>query len=215
VKNRGGTVKPPAWPWVSPNLLTGLLLSGVIFCGGCGGSQNKSLWQQIKSLGGEKDVLAGRVEKLEQENEQLLRQVKTLQMLDPNDRIMAIDVLKKIALGHRSGLYDKNNDGKKETLMVYIEPTDSAGDRVKAAGRVDVQLWNLNAKDPHNAFLKQWTVEPEKLKTCWVATMMTHYYRLSFPIGAIVKGDEKGLTVKVRFMDYFSGKILEDQRPIQ
>jgi transcription elongation GreA/GreB family factor len=192
-----------------------LLLTGLIFCDGCGGDQKKSLWQQIKSLGSEKNVLAGRVEKLEQENEQLRQQVKTLQTLDPNDRIAAIDALKKVALGQRSGLYDKNNDGKKETLMVYIEPTDSAGDRIKAAGKVSVQLWNLNAKDPHSALLKQWTIEPEKLKTCWVETMMTYYYRLSFPVEDIVKGDEKGLTVKVRFTDYFSGKILEDQRPIQ
>jgi hypothetical protein len=191
-----------------------LLLTGLIFCDGCG-DQNKSLWQQIKSLGSEKHVLAGCVEKLEQENEQLRRQVKTLQTLDPNDRIAAIDALKKVALSHRSGLYDKNNDGKKETLMVYIEPTDSAGDRVKAAGKVSIQLWNLNAKDPHSALLKQWTIEPEKLKTCWVETIMTYYYRLSFPVGDVVKGDEKGLTVKVRFTDYFSGKILEDQRPIQ
>jgi hypothetical protein len=192
-----------------------LLLTGLVFCGGCGGDQKKSLWQQIKSLGSEKNALAGRVEKLEQENEQLRRQVNVLEKMDPNDRLAAIDVLKKVAIGQRSGLYDKDSDGKKETLMVYIEPTDAAGDRIKAAGRVSVQFWNLSAKDSHNALLKQWVIEPDKLRACWVATMMTHYYRLSFPAGELVKGDETGLTVKVQFTDYFSGRTLEDQRPIQ
>jgi hypothetical protein len=80
---------------------------------------------------------------------------------------------------------------------------------------VSVQFWNLSAKDSHNALLKQWVIEPDKLRACWVATMMTHYYRLSFPAGELVKGDETGLTVKVQFTDYFSGRTLEDQRPIQ
>jgi outer membrane murein-binding lipoprotein Lpp len=189
-------------------------LSMALLIGGCGNNE-KSLWQQIKTLGGEKNTLAGRVEKLEQENEQLRRQALTLQGLDPNSRLTAVDTLKKIVIGRRSGFYDKDNDGKKETLTVYVEPTDSAEDRIKAAGRVNVQLWNLNAKDPQKALLKQWTVEPDQLRQCWVDTIMTYCYRLSFPTGDIIKGDETGLTIKVQFVDYFSGKTLEDQRAIK
>jgi len=189
--------------------------TALLFATGCGNEQNKSLWQQIKDLGNQKSTLDIRIEKLEEENEQLRRQVKTLEGLDPNDRLTMIDTLEKIVIHSRSGLYDKNNDGKKETLVVYVEPTDIAGDRVKAAGRVNVQLWNLNAKDPHAALLKQWIIKPAELKQYWVGTLMTHYYRLSFPAGDIVKGDETGLTVKVRFVDYFSGKTLEDQRMIK
>jgi hypothetical protein len=190
------------------------LLAVLIFCGGCGNPE-KSFWQQIKDLGNQKSVLAHRVEKLEQENQQLSRQVKTLQTLDPNERLAVIDELEKIAITSRSGFYAKNGDGKKETLVVYVETTDSAGDRIKAAGRVEVQLWNLNAKDPQKAILKQWTIEPAQLKTCWAGTLITYYYRFIFPAEDIVKEDQTGLTVKVKFTDYFSGKVLEDQRAIK
>lgn len=194
----------------------GLLLSaGLIFCEGCGGNTEKSLWQQLKDLGNQKSTLAVRVEKLEQENEQLRNQVITLQNLDPNERLAAVDTVDKIAIGSRSGLYDKNGDGKKEVLVVYIEPTDSAGDRIKAPGRVDVRLWNLEAKDPQKSLLKQWTIEPSELKECWSATLMTYYYRLMLGIEDVVANDQKELTIKVKFVDYFSGKVLEDQKAIK
>ena len=196
-------------------LLGLLFLAGLIFCQGCSGSIEKSLWQQITDLTDQKSTLSVRVEKLQQENDQLHRQVLTLQHLDPNERMTAVDVLETIVIGSRTGLYDKNEDGKKESLVVYIEPTDSAGDRVKAPGEVEVQLWNLDAKDPHKALLEQWTVKPAELKECWSSMLMTDYYRLVFKAGDVLPSDPTGLTVKVRFIDYFSGKVFEDQRAIK
>ncbi len=193
-----------------------LLTAAMLLCGGCGnGSTEGSLWEQIKELGNQKSELGIRVEKLEQENQQLDRQVKTLQGIDPNERLSVIDTLEKIAITSRSGFYDKDNDGKKETLVVYLETADSAGDRVKAAGRVEVQLWNLQAKDLQKALAKQWTIQPAQLKTCWAGTLMTDYYRFTFPAEDIAEEDTAGLTVKVKFVDYLSGKILEDQRVVR
>jgi hypothetical protein len=191
-----------------------LLVTGVVLCVGCHNTE-KSLWQQIKDQGNQKSILALRVEKLEQDNEQLGRQVRTLQSLDPNERLAAIDVLDKITITPRSGFYDKNGDEKKETLVVYVETIDSSGDRVKAAGRVDVQLWNLDAKDPAGALLKQWTIEPAQLKACWAGTLMTNYYRFIFPAEGLAEKGQTGLTVKVKFVDYFGGKVFEDQRALQ
>ena len=190
-----------------------LFVAGMLFCVGCGNNE-KSVWQQMKDLGNQESELAVRVEKLEQENQQLRQQVKTLQGLDPNERIEAVDMLDKIAIGARTGLYDKDADGKKEVLVVYIEPTDSTGDRVKAAGQMVVRLWNLDAKDSQNAMLKQWIIEPAELKKCWSATLMTYYYRLTFKVDDVVKGDETELTIKAKFTDYLSGKVLEDQRAV-
>jgi outer membrane murein-binding lipoprotein Lpp len=191
-----------------------LLIAGILLCSGCG-STEKSLWQQIKDLGGQKSDLKLRVEKLEQENQQLGLQIKTLGGIDPNDRLAVIDTLDKIAITSRSGFYDKDNNGTKETLVVYVETTDSVGDRIKAAGRVDVQLWNLEVKDSQKALLKQWTIEPAQLKQCWSGTLITYYYRFTFPAEDIAAGDTAGLTVKVKFTDYFSGKVFQDQRAIK
>ncbi|MGH2272210.1 hypothetical protein ACQ9LF_10460 [Anaerohalosphaeraceae bacterium U12dextr] len=187
----------------------GLVLSG------CSSSDpNDSLWSQIKSLGGERDTLTTRVETLDQENQQLRQQIQTLQAVDAQQRAAVLDTLAKIEIGKRSGLYDKDNNGSKETLVIYLEPIDSAQDRIKAPGRVEVELWNLDASNPQAALLKQWMVEPEQLKTLWAGTLMSSFYRLSFPVDGIIKGNEKGLTVNVRFTDYIAGKVLSAQQPI-
>ncbi len=191
-----------------------LLAVGMVL-GGCSSSDpNDSLWGQVKSLNGEKDVLTARAESLEKENQQLRQQVQTLQAIDGQQRAASLDILTKIEIGSRSGLYDKDNNGSKETLTIYLEPIDSSQDKVKAPGRVEVELWNLDSSNPQGALLKQWVVEPEQLKTLWAGTLMSSFYRLSFPVDQIVKGDEKGLTVKVRFTDYIAGKVLSAQQPI-
>ncbi|HML75134.1 MAG TPA: hypothetical protein PKB02_11655 [Anaerohalosphaeraceae bacterium] len=191
-----------------------LLAVGMVL-GGCSSSDpNDSLWGQVKSLNGEKDMLTARAESLEKENQQLRRQLQTLQAIDSQQRAAILDILTKIEIGNRSGLYDKDNNGSRETLAIYLEPIDSTQDKVKAPGRVEVELWNLDAANPQGALLKQWIVEPEQLKTLWAGTMMSSFYRLSFPVDGIVKGDEKGLTVKVRFTDYITGKVLSAQQSI-
>jgi hypothetical protein len=191
-----------------------LLAAGILLCGGCG-STEKSLWQQIKDMGNQKSDLNIRIEKLEKENQQLVQQVSTLEGLDPNERQAAIDTLEKIAITSRSGFYDKDDDGTKETLVVYVETTDSAGDRIKAPGQAEIQLWNLQSKDPKNALVKQWTVKPAQLKQCWAGTLITYYYRFTFPAEDIAQRDTAGLTIKVKFVDYLSGKVLEDLRVIK
>lgn len=182
---------------------------------GCSGNSNQSLWQQITDLTNQRSTLAVNVQKLEQENEQLRQQVKTLGNFDPNERTAAVDVINKITIGSRTGLYDKNGDKKKESLVLYLEPTDIAGDRIKAAGRLEVRLWNLQAEDPQKALLKQWTIEPEELKKSWSATLMTYCYRVVLGVEDVVSENQSALTVKVQFVDYFSGRILEDQRAIK
>lgn len=186
-----------------------------LFLAGCSGSVEDSLWQQIKSLEEEKHTLQADNEKLQHENQRLSQQTATLQSIAADQRTAALNTLYKIEIGSRSGLFDKDGNGSKETLVVYVKPVDIVQDSVKAAGRMEVQLWNLDAADPNGAMLKQWQIQPEELTRLWAGTILNDFYRLSFPIDNIVKGDEKGLTVKVKFTDYFTGKVLEAQHTIQ
>jgi len=193
-----------------------LLTAQMFLCGGCNnGNTENSLWQQIKDMGNEKSELSIRVEQLEQENQRLGRQVKILEAIDPNERLAVMDTLEKIAITSRSGFYDKDNNGSKETLVVYLETTDSVGDRIKAAGRAEIQLWNLEAKESQSGLLKEWIIEPSELRTSWAGTLMTDYYRFTFPAEDIAAPDAASLTIKVKFTDYFSGRIFQDQRAIK
>lgn len=188
----------------------GCLLTALCFWGGCGGPPNEPLWQQIDTLNEERNALKSRVDQLETENRTLQAENQTLLAIGEQDHRSALDRLERIVVRDRSGLYDKDQDGRAETLVVYLETIDKAQDRIKAPGRVEVELWDLN-RPADKAQLGRWTVEPDQLKTLWSATLMTNYYRLTFDAGDQLTSKEKDLTIRVRFTDTLTGKVLSNQ----
>ncbi len=180
---------------------------------GCGGGQSPQ-WDQIKQLEQEKTTQAMRADALQKENETLRQQVATLSGLDKKSRLSQLATLTKIALGKRTGLYDKNNDRVKDSLLVYLEPTDTQQDYIKAIGTVEVELWNL-ANPAAQAKLAEWVLKPAELQKHWGGNVMAAYYRLPLNLHDNLTGKEKELTVKVTFTDLLSGKVLTAQKTIQ
>jgi outer membrane murein-binding lipoprotein Lpp len=193
-------------------ILVGCLLT---IAAGCENSNSKAfLKEKISTLSQEKAELKSQIEKSKSEAEQLKKQVQVLSKLPPEVRIENLYDLQKIRITRYTNLYDENKDGKKETLIVYIQPIDEEDDIVKASGAVDVELWNLNKKEGQ-VLLGRWHVTPEELKKLWFATIVTINYRLTFDVSDKITGDEKSLVVKVTFTDYPSGKVFEEQKIIK
>jgi hypothetical protein len=190
-----------------------IVLAGCLLAAAAGCEGNKQA-QEIKTLEQERTNLQGQLKQSESEIEQLKNQVKTLSELPADIRLEDLYNLQKIKITRYTNIYDKDNDGKKETLLVYIQPIDEEGDIVKATGAVDVELWDLN-KPEGEAKLGSWHVSPDQLKKMWYATFITINYRLPFDVGDIVTGEEKELVVKVTFTDYISGKVFKEQKIIR
>jgi outer membrane murein-binding lipoprotein Lpp len=194
-----------------------IILAGCLFAiaAGCeNGSSKAFLKEKISTLSQEKAELKSQIEKSKSEAEQLKKQVQVLSKLPPEVRIENLYDLQKIRITRYTNLYDENKDGKKETLIVYIQPIDEEDDIVKASGAVEVELWNLNKKEGQ-VLLGRWHVTPEELKKLWFATIVTINYRLTFDVSDKITGDEKSLVVKVTFTDYPSGKVFEEQKIIK
>jgi len=187
-----------------------LIVFAFALLGGCGGQSDEALWDQIHTLNEQRNELRSQVERLEAENRRLREENRTLLAIGPEEHRAAMDRLDRVAVRRRSGLYDKDNDGRAETLVIYLETIDSAQDRVKAPGEIEVTLWNLRSS-AEQALLGRWTVSPEELKSLWSDSVLTHCYRLSFDAGDRLTGDEKELTVTVKFTDILTGKVLTDQ----
>lgn len=192
-----------AWP----------VMALAVMLAGCGGGSDPVLWNDIDRLKAENTELSLQVQRLEEEKSRLSGQVATLSGLDETVRLRDLDTLEKIRLGKRTGFYDQDEDGSNDTLTVYIEPLDTSQDYVKAAGLVEVQLWNLNAA-PDAAKLASWSLAPEDLKEHWGGHIFASYYRLTFPVVDILTGQETELTVRVQFTDLLSGKTVGDQKTI-
>ena len=184
----------------------------IIAAAGC--ESDNSTTGQISTLRKEKKQLTRQLEQSDSQNKQLKKQLQTLAGLPDDVRLENLYNLQTVKVSRYTNFYDKDKDGQKEKLIVYIQPTDEQGDIVKATGNVDVQLWDLN-KDNGQALLSQWQVKPDELKELWFASIVSVNYRLTFDIADKITEFEEPLTVKVTFTDYLPGKVFKDQRVIK
>ena len=192
-----------------------IFLAGCVlaFLAGCEDA-NKAAREKSDILTGEKKQLQYKLEQCNTENENLKKQVEVLAGIKQDARFENLYHIQSVKLTKHTGFYDKNKDGKKESLMVYLQPMDEQGDIVKATGAADVELWDLNKKDGE-AMLGKWRVEPNEIKTLWFTTFLAINYRLTFDVTDKIEGLKEPLTVKVIFTDYLTGKVFNEQAAIK
>lgn len=185
----------------------------LIFTGCDNSTYGPDLYEQNKQLKQENMDLAAEIEKLEQQKQALQNQLITTTGLPEDVRLENITTADKIKIAKRTGFYDKDKDGQKETLIVYLQTIDAAGDAIKSPGIVTVELWNLDAPQQKAKILSR-QVTAEELKNLWVGTLMTSYYRLTFDAPKNIEPTPQELTLKVNFIDYITGKNLNEQTAI-
>jgi len=194
-----------------------VILIGVMIClnGGCESQNPKpSLTDEINALKENHRQLARQLEQTESENEQLKEQISVLSGFSPDIKVGNFYKLERVKITRYTNFYDKDKDGSREKLIVYLQPTDEDGDVVKAAGAVVVQLWSLG-DNADKALLGEWEVGPEQLRKLWYATMLTINYRLTFDVDPAIAESKESLTVKVKFTDYLTGKVFTEQKAIK
>lgn len=192
----------------------GFVIFPILLTGCAAPNEKEPAAIQIEQLKREKAGLQKQIEQSEKENERLRQQVQVLSGLPEDIKSENLNLLKNVKIGRYTGFFDKDDDGKKEKLIVYLQPTDEQGDALKAVGTAEVQLWDLD-KTNGQAMLGQWKVEPEELKGLWFETLVSIYYRLTFDVADIIESLEKPLTVKVTFTDYLTGKVFNEQKVIK
>jgi outer membrane murein-binding lipoprotein Lpp len=190
-------------------ILAGCLIAAIAGCGDNAG-RREYLEQEFDNLRTQVSDLKSQAEQYQDKIEQLKKQNQTLSGLKPELKAENLYRIEFVKMHKYTNLYDKNKDGKKETLIVYILPTDTEGDVIKASGAVDVELWDLN-RENSNAKLAQWRVEPADLRKNWYSSIATSSFRLMFDVSEIVQNDDMPLTVKVAFTDYLTGKVFNEQ----
>ncbi len=191
-----------------------LICAALSFAAGCKPSNLRvAIASEVVELKHQNRQCQDNLQKSQAQVEQLKKQVTTLSEQKSGLKLASIYNLQSLKITRYTGLYE-NEAGKKERLIVYIQPIDDDGDVIKAAGSVDVQLWDLNRTDS-NTLIAKWHVEPTELKKMWIATLITINYRLTFDVGEKIAGVKGDLTVKVAFNDYIFGKVFTEQFTIK
>jgi outer membrane murein-binding lipoprotein Lpp len=200
-------------PYTLNPILYALFLFLFLLSGCSSANKINKLKGEVDSLIDENAKLKNNIEQLTSENEQLKKQNSILQSLPDNAKGVNLYKLENVKLNSYSGLFDENNDGKLDTLIVRLQPIDNFGDITKVSASVEVELWNLN-KPENQALIGKWNVGTDELKKKWVSMLMTNY-RLSFDISGKIDKLTEPLTLKVTFTDYLSGRVFNVQKVIE
>jgi outer membrane murein-binding lipoprotein Lpp len=194
--------------------VTSVVLLSILFLSGCNSQNEINKYKtRLDDLNKEKAQLTNQIEQTQSENEQLKKQVSELQKLPDNVKGINLYQLESVKIHNYSSLYDENKDGKLDTLVIRIQPMDNFGDLIKAAGSVEIELWNLN-KPENQAQIGKWQAGPEELKKAWNNILVTNY-RLNFDISEKISKFDEPLTIKMTFTDYLSGKVFHGQKVIE
>jgi len=177
-------------------------------------SPKNPLSVQVEKLTQDKREMMRQIEQLEAKNKDLQKQVNTLHGFTDDVSFKNLYEVKSIKITKYTNLYDKDKDGKKETLIVYIQPIDQDGDIIKAAGDANVRLLDLD-KDKEPVVLGRWNITPDQLRGLWLNAFTKTHYRLTFDVSDKIPDADKPLTVMVTFTDYLTGKTFEQQKLIK
>ncbi len=190
-----------------------LSFSLLLFSGCNSGEQYTKLHTKIDNLSEENNMLKSQIADANSEIEELKKRIVVLQDLPDDVKGTNLYHLENVVIQNYSGLFGENKDGEPNTLIVRLQPIDSHGDIIKAAGSVDVELWNLN-KPENQSLIGKWHVGVEELKKDWNNFIITDY-KLSFDISGKIKKFDQPLTIKMNFTDYLSGKVFQQQKVIE
>jgi hypothetical protein len=181
---------------------------------GCQNNETEQTLEKLNALEQQNTKLTERAAELQKQNEQLENRITVLAGLPEKSLPEKIYNLQQVKIVDYSNLYDKNKDGKIDTLLVYIEPIDDRGDSIKAACSIEIQLWDLN-KTPDKSLLGEWKIPADVLKNSWVISFISAHYRLSFDVTGKIEKYDGPLTINVTFTDYLSGKVFKEQKIIK
>ncbi len=147
-----------------------------------------------------------------QKNEiiQLNRQLATLRGF-PADRLKYIVAVTHIAFGRFTQPYDKNHDGRIDSINIYLLPTDKDGDIIKAAGKVEINLWDLTAPRGKR-FLGYWVYNLKDLQKHWLSGFMANHYKFALPWPESKQFPAAGVTVNLTYKDALTGNSFEIQK---
>jgi hypothetical protein len=85
-----------------------------------------------------------------------------------------------------------------EGFVVYIVPTDQAGEKLKAAGSFDIEAFDL--AEPKNPLLGHWHFDLQQSKDTWTGALLQYNYVLTCPWQNKMPR-HPDITVKVKFFD--------------
>lgn len=152
------------------------------------------------------------------QNEQLARQKAEIDELTKqlaaargftNDDLQNVFYPTKLVIAPLSGGYDIDGRPGDEGVVLYLQPVDAAGDVLKVAGEIRIQLYDL-ANPPAENLIGQYVIPVEQARDLWYGKLMTNHYTIKcpWPSGPPAHPD---ITVHATFIEYLTKRVVSTQ----
>lgn len=153
---------------------------------------------------------------INQERQQLAQANQQLQTLRgfTDDRAQYFITAAGAEFGRFTGPFDDNKDGIDDGLNIYLVIKDRHRDTIKAAGQVQIELWDLAAPQAQRQ-LGSWTFPLDKVADYWLSGLMADHYKFKLPWPDNNTPHHTNLTIKLRFKDAMTGTEFELQKLIK
>jgi hypothetical protein len=121
----------------------------------------------------------------------------------------------RIELATRSGGLDVDGKPGDDGVVLYVQPRDSDGDVIKAAGEFTIQLTDLTVPDKPRSLGVFHYKDRDELRKCWYGGLMTNHYTFKCPFAAEFSGNiPREVHARVVFLDWLTGKELTADRTL-
>ena len=176
----------------------------------------------FKKVSEENDRLRARVMELEDENRELTGrsaelngQVRRLtrDLPIPQEIRDATPHVADLSIATVSHATDTDNDGRPDTLLVYIEPTDGRGRFVQMVGTLSVHAATLPAGGDAIT-LGRVTLGPPELRDAYRSTFLGTHYTVEVPITIADPATQTVCTVSVEFVEGYTGRRVTTQQAL-
>jgi hypothetical protein len=139
------------------------------------------------------------------------QQIVTLERIAP-DRMAKLEVPVKIELDKLSGGYEEPGRAGDAGVVAYVQPIDSDGDVIKAAGSIVMEVFDL-ANPPAKSLVCRAALDVDNTRKAWRGWLWTDHFSVKCPWPPPDRKppEHRELTIRVQFTDYLTGRILTAQ----
>ena len=133
-----------------------------------------------------------------------------------DDRLEYLVRVEKIGFGRFTRIADKSEGTGQEGLIVYLVLRDRQGSKIKAAGEVEIELWDLS--NDNGRRLGQWKFTLKEQPKYWLNGVLTDHYKFELPVlgsmtdKAAQPAGPINFTLKCRFTEALTGTVFEAQK---
>jgi hypothetical protein len=192
----------------------GLVLTGLaaVLLPGCWSppktAEQRELLTQRETIVRQNDEIARQKAKIDELTKQL-----TAARGITNEDLQKVFYPTKLVIDPLSGGYDIDGQPGDEGVVLYLQPVDAAGDVLKVAGEIRIQLYDL-ANPPAENMIAQYVIPVDQARDLWYGKLMTNHYTIKcpWPSGPPKHPD---ITVHATFIDYLTKRVVSAQSVVK